>query len=172
MIFVTVGTQLPFDRLLNAVDDWARANPSQEIVAQTGVSNVTSPRVEALPFVDTARFRALVERADVLVAHAGMGSILTAIELGKPVVVMPRRAALGEHRNDHQLATAEKLGHLSNLHRADDAATLARVLDALLGADTRARREIRRSPGHAALLENIGAFIGNGTLPALHGAMQ
>ena len=46
--------------------------------------------------------------ADAVVAHAGIGTILGALELGKPTVVMPRRAALGEHRNDHQLATARR----------------------------------------------------------------
>lgn len=36
-----------------------------------------------------------------------MGSILTALEFGKRLVVMPRRSDLGEHRNDHQIATAK-----------------------------------------------------------------
>ena len=42
----------------------------------------------------------------VVIAHDEMGSIITALEMGKPIVVMPRRAELGEHRNDHQVAAA------------------------------------------------------------------
>jgi UDP-N-acetylglucosamine transferase subunit ALG13 len=53
-------------------------------------------------------FRRRVAEATLLVAHAGMGSIITALELGKPILVMPRRGNLRETRNDHQVATAER----------------------------------------------------------------
>ena len=53
-------------------------------------------------------YQNIVEDADLLITHAGMGGILTALELGKPIVLLARRAAFGEHRNDHQLATANK----------------------------------------------------------------
>lgn len=138
MIFVTVGTQLPFDRLLQSVENWASKNPNQRIVAQTGETCFTSPRFEAEPFVDAIRFRALVEEAEIVVAHAGMGSILTAIELAKPVILMPRRADLGEHRNDHQRATADKLSHLSNLTVVESAEALAGAMDRQL--NTRAQK--------------------------------
>ena len=49
-----------------------------------------------------------MDAAAAIVAHAGMGTILTALETGKRLLVMPRRAALGEHRNDHQLATVSR----------------------------------------------------------------
>ena len=54
--------------------------------------------------------------ADAIIAHAGMGTILTALEMGKPLLVMPRRAELGEHRNDHQLATAMRFADLGGRH--------------------------------------------------------
>jgi UDP-N-acetylglucosamine transferase subunit ALG13 len=38
-----------------------------------------------------------------------MGSIITALEYGKPIIVMPRRGDLRETRNDHQIATAMRL---------------------------------------------------------------
>ena len=44
-----------------------------------------------------------------MLAHAGMGSILTALEFNKPLVVMPRRGHLAETRNDHQFDTAQQL---------------------------------------------------------------
>jgi UDP-N-acetylglucosamine transferase subunit ALG13 len=44
-----------------------------------------------------------------------MGTILSAAELGKPVILMPRRAKFGEHRNDHQQDTALEMARLSNV---------------------------------------------------------
>ena len=55
-----------------------------------------------------AEFDELFEQASLIISHAGMGSILTALSSAKPVLIMPRRADLNEHRNDHQLATAKK----------------------------------------------------------------
>ena len=60
------------------------------------------------PFITPSEFRRNVEAAYVVIAHAGMGSIITALELGKRIIVMPRRAELGEHRSDHQVATAKR----------------------------------------------------------------
>jgi UDP-N-acetylglucosamine transferase subunit ALG13 len=166
MIFVTVGTQLPFDRLLNAVDGWALANPGQQIIAQTGVTEIASSRIDARPFVDVATFKALSEQSDVIVAHAGMGSILTAIELAKPVIIMPRRAELGEHRNDHQLATAENLAHLGNLRIANDATELGEALEAVLSTGPLEKLKHDISEGHRRLVGEIRNFISGAPLGA------
>ncbi len=58
-----------------------------------------------------------------------MGSILTALELEKPIIIFPRRAALGEHRNEHQLATAKKFsGRTEGVYVAFDEAELIELL--------------------------------------------
>ncbi len=159
MIFVTVGTQLPFDRLLQAMDDWAEINPDHHVIAQTGVSNLQTSRIETRPFVNASEFKTLVKQADVLVAHAGMGSILTAVELGKPVIIMPRRAGLGEHRNDHQLATAERLGHLENLQVVENARELPMALRKALNAKSFAAMSEMISDGHRRLVGEVRNFI-------------
>ena len=110
MIFVTVGTQLPFDRLVKTVDGWAAENDGEEVFAQVGESGIEPGNIESAQFLGPDDCREQIEKADVVVAHAGMGTIISALEMAKPVIVFPRRAELGEHRNDHQLATAEKLG--------------------------------------------------------------
>lgn len=112
MIFATVGTQLPFDRLIEALDAWAGAHPHIEIFAQIGCGNYLPSHMEWTRDMDPGAFRARMAACETVVAHAGMGSIISAIELGKRVIVMPRRAALGEHRNEHQLATVARLAHL------------------------------------------------------------
>jgi len=110
MIFVAVGTQMHFDRLVAAVDEWAGSINNEEVFAQVGPSLYQASNIQTRPFITPEEFRKYVEQARFIVSHAGMGTILTALELGKRVAVMPRRSDLGEHRNDHQLATAKYFG--------------------------------------------------------------
>jgi UDP-N-acetylglucosamine transferase subunit ALG13 len=131
VIFVTVGTQLPFDRFIAAVDSWAAARPGSRVFAQIGPSELQPRHIEFRDFIAPAECRVLMAQADVIAAHAGMGTILSALELGKPVVVMPRVAALGEHRNEHQLATARRFADLGKVRVAFDEHELADALDQL-----------------------------------------
>lgn len=112
MIFATVGTQLPFDRLIAALDDWAATHRHIEVFAQIGCGDYLPRHMAWTRDMEPGAFRARMVACATVVAHAGMGSIISAIELDKRVIVMPRRAALGEHRNDHQLATVARLSHL------------------------------------------------------------
>jgi UDP-N-acetylglucosamine transferase subunit ALG13 len=118
-IFVTVGTQLPFDRLISAVDRWAACHPS-DVFAQTGTSLLRPKHIVCKDFIGVGEANERIKTADLVVAHAGMGTILTRLETGMPMIVLPRRASLGEHRNDHQLATARRLSHLPGLWAVDD----------------------------------------------------
>jgi UDP-N-acetylglucosamine transferase subunit ALG13 len=131
VIFVTVGTQLPFDRLIGAIDAWASADSRIPVFAQIGPSRLRPRHIEYAQFVSPAECAQRMEDASAIVAHAGMGTILTALELGKPLLVLPRRAALGEHRNEHQLATAHRFAELGKLHVAFDESELPFALDEL-----------------------------------------
>ena len=86
---------LPFERLVQAMDNWAAAHPDVPVTIQYG-SGVYKPR-HAQGFVMTtaAQYRQLVAEAQLFVAHAGMGSIITAIEAGKPLLMLARLQALG-----------------------------------------------------------------------------
>lgn len=106
---MTVGAQMPFDRLVEWVDDWAREQGRRDVRAQIGPSRLAPQCIEVLPFMDPPTFRRTLAQADAVVAHAGMGTILTALELGKPILVVPRLGSRGETRNDHQVSTARRL---------------------------------------------------------------
>lgn len=138
MILLTVGTQLPFDRLVKAVDEWCAATGRKDVFGQIGSIGPHSYRpkhFEWRAFVSPAEFNGMVKEADLLVAHAGMGSLIAALTQAKPIVIMPRRAALGEHRNDHQLATARHLVQRENVYLANDEFELPdRLKDALAAA--------------------------------------
>ncbi len=129
MIFLTVGTQLPFDRLIRAMDEWAIQNSSVEIYGQIGPGSYNPNNFLAEEFISPVEFNDKILRADLIVAHAGMGSILTALQYRKPIIIFPRRASLGEHRNEHQLATAKRFFQRSGLSVAFDIPDLYKLLD-------------------------------------------
>jgi UDP-N-acetylglucosamine transferase subunit ALG13 len=129
MIFATVGTQLPFDRLVGALDQWASRNPHEEIFAQIGQAGYVPENLEWARTISADLFRSKLEQSHIVVAHAGMGTIISALEIGKSVVVLPRSTDLGEHRNDHQIATADRLRHLNGIEVADDCESLMQLLD-------------------------------------------
>jgi len=108
MIFVTVGTnEATFDRLLRAV---AGLELREEIVVQHGHSAAVAPDGATLtPFLSFDEMTELVRRADVVVTHAGVGSIMLALTNGKRPIVVPRRKAFGEAVDDHQVELAQRL---------------------------------------------------------------
>lgn len=120
MIFVTVGTDGPFDRLVAAVDRWAGEIGRADVVAQIGRSKIQPRFMRSHEFLDPPEFTAHFSSADLVVAHAGMGTILSALRHQKPLLVMPRRATLGEQRNEHQLATAHRLLEMGKITVAFD----------------------------------------------------
>lgn len=131
MILLAVGTQLPFDRLVRTVDNWAAASRTVEVVAQVGASSYKPTSLRAQAFLPPAEFESLLQRATLVIAHCGMGSILSALSHGKPIIVMPRSAAKGEHRNDHQLATAQRFSGQAGVTVAWDEDELRSCLEHL-----------------------------------------
>lgn len=122
MIFVTTGTQLPFPRMIDTVARIA-SELEEEIIAQVG-PDATKRDFETYGTLAPAQFTDFFSRARVVVAHAGVGSILSAKKFGKPVILVPRRHDLGEHRNDHQMATASEVEGRAGVYVAWDEAQL------------------------------------------------
>ena len=131
MIFVTVGGQMPFDRMVKTVDKWAMDRSRGDVFAQIGSTDYRPSCIQWTRFLDPAEFKHRFKEARVIVAHAGTGSIITALQLGKPIVVMPRRASLGETRNDHQVATAEQFRRFESVVVARDEEELPARLDTI-----------------------------------------
>lgn len=119
---------MPFDRLVHAVDQWAQAHPGVEVIAQIGPTASPPRHVKAVELLEPEEFQHQMQQAEVVVAHAGTGTIITALELGKPIIVMPRRADLRETRNDHQIATAERFAARGLVHVARDETEIPALL--------------------------------------------
>lgn len=162
MIFVAVGTQLPFDRLIRAVDDWcAQTGRGAEVFGQIGhlgPKNYTPKHFQWAEMIDAEVFRDKIETADVVVSHAGMGSIITAMSFSKPIVVLARRAEFGEHRNDHQFATVKRLGTRPGIFPVMTEANLAGQLDQLLEGERAQGPEISRF-AQDSLITTLRGFI-------------
>lgn len=155
MIFVTIGTQAPFDRFIKIIDEVA-PELGEEVIAQVARGDYQPKNIKTLDFIAPDEFNDLFEKARLIVSHAGMGTILSALQLHKPIIIFPRIAALGEHRNEHQLATAEKFKELGSVYVAMDEEELK---DLLLRKDLKPLAEIGEyaSPH---LIKSIEEFIG------------
>ena len=113
MIFVTVGTQLPFERLVAAVDAWSSQRvPRFDVLAQVGSGSTAYRNIRCVRSLDSQQYAGAIAAAELIVAHAGTGSILTALGRGVPTIVMPRDNLRGEHRDDHQMQTARQLAKM------------------------------------------------------------
>jgi UDP-N-acetylglucosamine transferase subunit ALG13 len=157
LIFVTIGSMFPFDRLVRAMDEWAAAGPGPlDLVAQIGEGSYRPAHMRWVKSLERADYARTVAEAELVVAHAGMGSVITAGEHGKPIVLLPRRAGLGEHTNDHQVDTARWLRGRPGLWVADTETDLPAAI-AAARADGGARASLGTT-APAAFLERIRRF--------------
>ena len=149
---------MPFDRLIRTMDDWAAAHPSTAVFFQIGKGTYEPRHGGFVRLMPVAAYRERLAAATLFVAHAGMGSIISAIQAGKPLVMLPRRRDLGEHNTDHQLATAATIGRRDGLHVAAADGDLGPLIDALL-ADTGSAPAPIAPFASAHLIDRVRAFV-------------
>lgn len=135
MIFVSVGTQLPFPRLIKMMGEWAEKNRNQEVICQTA-DDTSTELMTTRDFISAKEFKSYFTNASIIVSHAGMGNILTALEVGKPIIILPRKVSLHEHRNDHQVSTAHKFSQHPNVFVIEDDKGLDESMANLLDLDS------------------------------------
>lgn len=129
MIFVTVGTQEPFDRLIRAVDEVYNELFDKDIFVQAPMANFQPKNFKPVRFINPSGYSEIFERADLIIGHAGTGTIISALLKQKPLIIMPRICKFGEHRNDHQLSTVQKFGLIDNIHVAENEIALKKLLN-------------------------------------------
>jgi UDP-N-acetylglucosamine--N-acetylmuramyl-(pentapeptide) pyrophosphoryl-undecaprenol N-acetylglucosamine transferase len=121
-VVVTVGLNpYPFRRLLERLI--AILPASAEVVWQTGETDTAGLPIHGRPTVAASDLDAAMAHADVVVAHAGTGSALAALDARRIPVLVPRLEALGEQVDDHQVLLAQEL--------AERGLALARSVDQL-----------------------------------------
>lgn len=155
MLFVTTGTQAPFDRFIKIIDEVAESL-DEEIVVQAFKDKYEPRNIKVVEFLPPDEFNQVFNQARLIVSHAGMGTVLSAMQKGKPIIIFPRFAALGEHRNEHQMATAMKLNELGYVYVAYDKKQLTELL---LHKDLQLLKQIG-DKASSTLIESISEFIG------------
>jgi len=124
--FVSVGNATqPFTRLLDAVCALAERLPQPVFVQYGAASGFQCAACTGAAFLEMGEFAERVAAADLLILHAGAGSVLHAIRAGKTPVLVPRLSRLGEHVDDHQLEFARELEGTGKAVVAHDLAALA-----------------------------------------------
>ena len=105
-IFLTVGTQLPFPRLIKHFEQLALSNSSLIINAQISDDTQSYSGLNTYRYLSDLDYLSFFSGADLVVSHAGMGTVIQSLETCMPLIVVPRDHNLGEHRNSHQTDTA------------------------------------------------------------------
>lgn len=153
--------QEPFDRLVRAVDGWSAARGNGDTVfAQIHERAKYRPTsFEWVAKLDPKKYADRCREAKLIISHAGMGSIISAMSLQKPLVIVPRREHLGEQRSDHQYATAKRFANQSGIIVAMTDEELSSVLDQLVDQPMTETGVPLSQFGDAQLLETIREFI-------------
>lgn len=104
MILVILGTQdKDFSRLLKAVDKQIeKGNIKDEVIVQAGQTKYESKNMKIFDLLPTPEFNKLIDEADLIITHGGVGSILNGIKKNKKIIAAARLAKYKEHHNDHQ----------------------------------------------------------------------
>jgi len=113
LILVLCGTQKQdFSRLINEV---AVLADEYDIIVQGGHNNYQSDKMTLLNFISPNNLQQLYEQAEVVITHAGAGSMIQSLKNQKKTLAVPRLSKYGEHVNDHQLELSKKLEELGYL---------------------------------------------------------
>lgn len=126
MIFVTLGTQkFQFDRLLKTVDHLVQEGAIQEeVFAQTGFSTYKPKHFKAERFLNSSEFQNRISQADIIISHAGVGTIMQCLKMRKKIIVFPRDSQYKEHVDRHQFEIARYFAQKKYLLCAENAGEL------------------------------------------------
>lgn len=106
---VSVGTQegYPFRAMLEAVVPLLSG--VDHVLYQTGDADVSHLGIEGRPSVPHVELQQAIRDADVVISHAGVGAAMSALDMGKHPILIPRRAEKHEHIDGHQVQVAREL---------------------------------------------------------------
>lgn len=140
MIFATVGsTAIPFDRFIDALEEL----PVGELLVQHGPMRVPVGARRAVPYMQFPEVIESMEAADVVVSHAGAGSILCALRAGHTPIVVPRLKRFEETVDDHQVEFSRALAADGKVIAIED---LERLPDAVANAPRRLEATRSKAP--------------------------
>ena len=162
MIFVTVGNDFrDFSRLIKKVDEIA-PDISSEILIQMGYSRYRPKSARYFDFVPFDRATEYIKTSELVISHAGIGTVILCKEYGIPIIILPRRKKYGEHMNDHQMEIAKILEERrgANVHVIYEESQLeTKILEVLKNSEKYTPID---NVGRANLIRTIREFIKRG----------
>ena len=133
MIFVTVGASLPFDRLIEYIDNEIAPKLDIDIIAQIHDKARYIPKnMEYIKTVDRATYEKYIKKAEIIIAHAGIGVIMDCIKFKKKCIIVPRNPTKGEHIDSHQYEICKYLEKYSQVGIVYDLSDLFSLITKML----------------------------------------
>ena len=131
MILVMLGTQNnSFHRLLEEIEKLINSGKIQEkVVVQAGYTKYESKNMEIFGLISQEELEKYQEKANYIITHGGVGSIIGALKKGKKVIAVPRLHEYNEHVNNHQkqiIETFDKEGYIIGI---DNVSKLGQAID-------------------------------------------
>lgn len=146
---------MPFKRLVESVDTLIEQGKITETVfGQIGNCTYKPKHFNFVYELSSEAFEERMRLADKVIAHAGIGTIVMALQHKKPIVIVPRMKKYSEHVNDHQMDTAkrfEEQGHILVAH------TQEQLLEKLSLLET--FQSVPREPHIDDLTNRVRSFI-------------
>lgn len=133
MILVLLGTQNnSFTRLLDAIEENIKnGNIQDEVIVQAGFTKYESDNMKIFSMIDKNEFSRLQNDADLIITHGGVGSIVSSLEKGKKVIVVPRQKKYGEHVNNHQMQIAKRFKEQGYIKYVINMEHLSKVINSI-----------------------------------------
>ncbi len=158
MILVMLGTQNnSFYRLLEEIDRLIEIGKiNDEVIVQAGYTKYESKNMKIIDFASSEEIEKLEQKANCIITHGGVGSIIGSIEKGKKVIAVPRLKQYGEHVNDHQLDIVESFDKLGYIIGITDVSQLGDALQKV--AEFKPNEYIQNTGNIIKIVEN---FIDN-----------
>lgn len=154
-VLVTVGTVMPFDRMVGGVENLiSKGKINGDVAAQIGESRRKFTGMDAFASCPFNELNDRMENADAVICHGGSGSILGALKAGAHVVAMARLHEFGEHYDDHQKDITTAFSDMDLISIAEDENDIERAL-----AEARARKRSTVNIDPSEFVKAIKKFI-------------
>lgn len=131
MILVLLGTQNnSFHRLLEKIEELIREGKiKEEVIVQAGGTKFTSDNMKIFDLIPKKELEEYIRKANIVITHGGVGSIILSLEMGKKVIAVPRQKRYEEHVNDHQIQIVENMDSRGYIKGVQDLGELGKTIE-------------------------------------------
>ena len=110
-VLVTIGSMVEkkFTRLFQMIDTLCEEGVlnGNDVTAQVGFDAYQSKYYKCFDMIADEQFKQLIDDSDLIITHAGTGTVTSCLKKGKKVIIVPRITKYDEHYDDHQLELAD-----------------------------------------------------------------